>query len=180
MVQDDDGRKNPKPEDLPESERVYVEGQLLFTEPVSVSVKAHTFLTPITPLSAKVIATYQGTPVAAVKKIGKGEVFYIGTNLGASIEEGSKEGLDLVRAIVARSVQRSVSANGVRPRLIESSKGGLLIVFNDQNVDQTEEIRIPDRYSQATDLYGSETWSIQGGTILVKVPFEGVSVIRLK
>jgi beta-galactosidase GanA len=179
MVQDDDGRKIPRAEDLPVSERVYVEGQLSFTEPISASIKAHTFLTPITPMSAKVIATYQGTPVAAVKKVGKGEVFYIGTNLGASIEEGSQEGLDLVRSLVTRSVQRKVSANGVRPRLIESPKGSLLIVFNDQIIDQLAEIRIPDRYTQASDLYGPETVTVREGYLRISVPFESVMVLRL-
>jgi len=131
MMQDDEGRKNPNPEDLPASERIYFEGQLSFTEPISASIKAHTFLTPITTSSAKVIATYQGRPVAAVKKVGKGEVYYVGTNLGASIEEGSQAGIDLIRAIATRSVQRIVTADRVRPRLIESSKGSLLVVFND-------------------------------------------------
>jgi beta-galactosidase GanA len=179
MMQDDEGRKNPKPEDLPASERVYIEGQLSFTEPISASIKAHTFLTPITPLSAKVIATYQGIPVAVAKKVGKGEVYYVGTNLGASIEEGSQAGIDLIRAIVARSVQRNVTADGVRPRLIESSKGSLLVVFNDQIIDQAAEIRVPDRYTQATDVYGQETYTMQGGTVHVKVPFESVTVLRL-
>ena len=43
MMQDD-VKDNPKPEDLPSSERVYIEGRLTFTEPVNVTVKAHTFL----------------------------------------------------------------------------------------------------------------------------------------
>jgi beta-galactosidase GanA len=179
MMQDDEGRKSLKPDEMPASDRVYLEGQLSFMEPISASIKAHTFLTPITASSAKVIATYQGTPVAAAKKVGKGEVYYIGTNLGASIEEGSQAGIDLIRAIAARSVQRIVTADGVRPRLLESSKGSLLIVFNDQVVDQSAEIRVPDRYMQATDVYGQETYTIQGGTLHVKVPFESVTVLQL-
>ena len=179
MMQHDEGRKNPKPEDMPASERVYVEGQLSFTELISASIKAHTFLTPITPSSARVIATYQGIPVAAAKKVGRGEVYYIGTNLGASIEEGSQAGIDLIRAIVTRSVQRIVTADSVRPRLIESSKGSLLVVFNDQIIDQTTEIRVPDRYTQATDVYGQEAYAIQSGTLHVKVPLESVTVLRL-
>ena len=179
MMQDGDGKKNLKPEGLPASERIYVEGQLSFTEPISASIKAHTFLTPISPSSAKVIATYQGIPVASMKKVGKGEVFYVGTNLGASIEEGSQPGIDLIRAIVARSVQLSITANGVRPRLIESSKGCLLVVFNDQIIDQTEEIRVPDRYTHAIDIYGQGSYTIQNHTIQIKVPFESVIVLRL-
>jgi beta-galactosidase len=179
MMQEDEGRKNPKPEDFPAPERVYVEGQLSFTELISASIKAHTFLTPITASSAKVIATYQGIPVATVKKVGKGEVYYIGTNLGASIDEGSQAGIDLIRAIVTRSVQRIVTADRVRPRLIESSRGSLLVVFNDRIIDQTAEIRVPDQYTHAANLYGQETYTIQGGTLHVKVSFESVTVLRL-
>jgi len=178
MMQND-ARDNPKPEDLPPSERVYIEGRLTFTEPIKVTVKAHTFLTPITVSSAKVIASYESTPVAAFKKVGKGQVYYFGTNLGASIEEGSQEGMDLVREIVSQAVQRVISSDKVRPRLIESSNGSLLIVFNDQITDQTAKIQVPSRYKTATDIYDNGSQTIHNGAIEVRVPFEGVSVLRL-
>jgi beta-galactosidase len=174
-----DIKSNPKPEELPQSERIYSEGQLTFTEPVSATIKAHTFLTPITLSSAKSIASYESTPVAATKKVGKGQVYYIGTNLGASIEEGSQGGIELVRAIVAQAVQRAVTSENVRPRLIESLVGSLLIVFNDQTTDQTVKVQVPSRYKMATDIYNSRSQPIQGGTVEMQVPFEGVSVLRL-
>jgi len=174
-----DEPNSPKPEDLPQSERIYVEGHLTFTEPISASIKAHTFLTPITPSSAKVIATYESTPVATMKKVGKGQVYYIGTNLGASIEGGSQPGIELVRAIVTDAVQRVVSSDKVRPRLIESPNGSLLIVFNDSITDQTAEIRVPERYKKAVDVYSQQSQTIQNNKIQVDVPFEGVSVFRL-
>jgi len=179
MMQDEEGRTRPKADELPASDRVYFDGQLSFTEPISASIKAHTFLTPITLSSAKLIATYDGTPVAAAKKVGKGEVYYIGTNLGASIEEGSQAGIDLVRAIVERSVRRSASADAVRPRLIESSQGSLLIVFNDQKSDQTAAIRVPDRYKQATDIYAQQSYTIQSGVLHVKLSYDSVTALRL-
>jgi beta-galactosidase GanA len=178
MMQDD-VKDNPKPEDLPSSERVYIEGRLTFTEPVNVTVKAHTFLTPITVSSAKVIASYESMPVAAVKQLGKGKVYYFGTNLGASIEEGSQEGLDLVRAIVSQAVQRDVSSDKVRPRLIESPNGTLLIIFNDQITGQTAKIQVPSRYKMAVNIYDNRSQTIRDGTVEVQVPFEGVSVLRL-
>ena len=170
---------SPKSEDLPQSERVYVQGHLSFTEPISAAIKAHTFLTPVTASSAKVIATYESSPVATTKKLGQGRVYYIGTNLGASIEEGSEAGIELVRAIVADSVQPVVTSEKVRPRLIESPNGSLLIVFNDSTIDQTAEIRVPDRYKQAVDVYSQQSQTIQNNKIQVDVPFEGVSVFRL-
>jgi beta-galactosidase len=178
MVQSDT-KNNLKPHDLTPSDRVYMEGQLVFTEPVSATIKAHTFLTPITTSSAKVIASYESTPVAATKKVGKGQVYYIGTNLGASIEEGSQAGMELVRAIVTQSVQRVVMSEKVRPRLIESPSGGLLIVFNDQVTDQTVKVQVPTRYKTAINIYENQRQSIQDGAVEIQVPFEGVSVLRL-
>jgi beta-galactosidase GanA len=178
MMQDD-GRDNPKSENLPQSERVYVEGHLTFTEPISATIKAHTFLTPIRPASAKVIATYESTPVAATKKVGKGQVYYVGTNLGASIEEGSQAGIELVRTIVTQAIQPSVTSEKVRPRLIESPNGSLLIVFNDQIIDQTARVRVPSRYKTAVNVYDNQSQAILAGVVEIQVPFEGVSVFRL-
>jgi beta-galactosidase len=179
MMQED-GRDNPKSEHLPESDRVYVEGHLTFTEPISATIKAHTFLTPIAPGSAKVIATYESTPVAVTKKVGKGQVCYVGTNLGASIEEGSQAGIELVRTIVTQAIQPSVTSDKVRPRLIESPKGSLLIVFNDQIIDQTARVRVPSRYRTATNVYDNKkSQAISAGSVEIQVPFEGVSVFRL-
>ena len=167
------------PEDLPPSERVYVEGRLTFTEPIKSTVKAHTFLTPITVSSARVIASYDSTPVAATKKVGKGQVYYFGTNLGASIEEGSEEGVDLVRTIVSQAVRRVISSDKVRPRLIETSKGSLLIVFNDQISDQAAKIQVPSRYTTATNIYDDQSLTIHDGMVEVQVPFQDVCVLRL-
>ena len=179
MMQED-GKDNPKAEDVPQSDRVYVEGHLSFTEPVAVQIKAHTLLTPITVSSAKVIATYESTPVAATKKVGKGLVYYVGTNLGASIEAGSQAGIDLVKAIVNQAARSTVVSEKVRPRLIEAESGTLLIVFNDQITDQAAGIRVPSRrYKIATNIYDNQVQTIQNGTVEVQVPFEGVTVLRL-
>src|SRR6202035_5074403 len=88
----------------------------------TATIKAHTFLTPLTITSAKVIATYESTPVAATRKVGKGQVFYVGTNLGASIEDGDRAGIDLVRAMVTQVVSPADTADKVRPRLVETSQ----------------------------------------------------------
>jgi hypothetical protein len=173
------GQTKLRAEDLPTSERVYVDGHLTFSEPVTATIKAHTFLTPLTITSAKVIATYESTPVAATRKIGKGQVFYVGTNLGASIEDGDRAGIDLVRAIVTQVVPPAVTSDKVRPRLVETSSGSLLIVFNEGVTDQTVSIQLPARYKQAVDLYDNRPRAIQGNSIEMVVPFEGVSVFRV-
>jgi beta-galactosidase len=168
------------PRDLPASERIYYEPEIEFSEPAPVRVKGHTFLTPIEISSASCIAKCQALPVAAMKKLGKGQVYYFGTNLGASIEAGDKGGIELVRTIVTRVVQPRVTADKVRPRLIEGPTRSLLVVFNDTVQDQTASVKLPARYHRATDLYGKQEVTIQGSTVRINVPFEGVSVLRLE
>jgi beta-galactosidase GanA len=167
------------PKNIPAAERIYFEPEIEFSEPVPVRVKGHTFLTPIEISSASCIATCQGLPVAAMKKLGKGQVYYFGTNLGASIEAGDKGGIELLRTIVTRVVQPAVTADKVRPRLIEGPTRSLLVVFNDTVEDQTASVKLPARYRRATDLYGKQEVTIQESTLRINVPFEGASVLRL-
>jgi beta-galactosidase GanA len=166
--------------DLPPSERVYIDGHLNFTDPVAVTVKAHTLLTPLTVSTATVIAKYGSIPVAVRKKVGRGQVYYIGTNLGASIESGDQGGLALMRAILAGAVKPAVTAEKVRPRLIEGTGRSLLVVFNEGPEDQRSKIKLPSGYQRATDIYSNEKQVIQENTISVTVPFEGVAVLLLE
>jgi len=169
-----------KMQDMPASEQVYVDGYLQFSEPIAVKVKAHTFLTPITVTSARVIAKHKDTPVAAMKKVGRGQVYYFGTNLGASIRSGDEGALALVRTILKSVLQPPVIAKRVRPRLIEGEKRSLLVVFNESAEDQTANLKLPGRYTRATDLYTNQTQTVQANSINIDVPFEGVAVFRLE
>ena len=45
--------------------------------------------------------------------------------------------------------------------------------------DQTAEIRVPERYKQAVDVYSQRSQTIQDNKVQVIAPFEGVSVFRL-
>ena len=87
--------------------------------------------------------------------------------------------MDLVRAIVTHVVRPPVTADKVRPRLVEAPNAGLLMVFNDSIEDQTASIKLPSKYVRATDLYSNETHTVQQQSIEIKVPFEGVTVLRL-
>jgi hypothetical protein len=53
------------------------------------------------------------------------------------------------------------------------------MVFNDGIEDQTATIKLPSKYVRATDLYSNETHTVQEESIEIKVPFEGVTVLRL-
>jgi beta-galactosidase GanA len=170
----------PAPENAAPSDRVYYQPEIRFTAPAGVRLKGHTFLTPLRIISAQPIATSFEHTVAARKQVEKGEVYYIGTNLGASIAAGEKAGIELLRAIVGNKVRPDVTAEKLRPRLIEGSSRSLLAVFNDTPQDQTSEIRLPARYRKATDLHRHADVPLTAGSLTLTVPFEDVVVLLLE
>lgn len=168
------------PQALPPMERIYHEPEIEFDQPIAVTLKGNTFLTPITISSARPIAKSYGFNVAAMKRLGNGQMYYIGTNLGASIMAGNDGGIDLIKAIVTSIVPPTVSARNVRPRLIRSPQGSLLVVFNDTPEDQIASIRLPFQYRRATDLYTEQERQIEQNVIPVAVPYQDVIVLRLE
>jgi len=168
------------PSHLPASERVYLEPEIEMSEPIPLRVKAHTFLTPIEVSSATAIAKSQGFTVGAKKKFGKGQVYYIGTNLGARIAAGDGAGMELVRAVVAAAAKPPVTADKLRPRLVTGQGRSLLVIFNDTSEDQTATIRIPQQYRRATDIHLSREVAVAQNAVRVTVPFESVSVLQLE
>jgi beta-galactosidase len=164
----------------PMAEQIYYEPQLDFSLPLRTLVKAHTFLTPIDITSATPIAAYQDLTVGARKTVGKGQVYYVGTNLGASIAAGNDSGSDLLRAVVRQVVRPAVSANKLRPRLIEGARRGLLVVFNDSPHDQMESIELPSRYHRATDIHSQLEQQLENTSVRVTVPYEDAVVLLLE
>jgi len=131
--------------------------------------------------SATPIAHYRDLTVAAMKKVGKGEVYYLGTNLGASINNGDDAGIALLRAIITKSAHPSVAATKLRPRLIEGpSTRSLLVVVNDTVQDVTESITLPSRYHRATDIHTKKPQLIAKGAVRVTVPYEDAVVLLLE
>jgi hypothetical protein len=152
----------------------------VFAAPAAVRVKANTYLTPLEITSAKPIGKFQDMTVAAMKKLGKGEVYYFGTNLGASIAAGHDTGIELLRAIITKVVKPPVSAAKVRPRLIAGDKRSLLAVFNDTPADQAASVALPARYKKATDLHSHTARPIVNNAVQLTVPYQDVVVLLLE
>jgi hypothetical protein len=112
--------------------------------------------------------------------VGTGEVYYLGTNLGASIAAGNAAGIDLLRAIITPAAPPSVSSDKLRPRLIEGSSRSLLAIFNDTSQDQTENLVMPSRYHRATDIHSEKPLTWENGALPVSVPYEDVVVLLLE
>ena len=168
------------PSHLPASERIYLEPEIEILAPKPLRVKAHTFLSPIEISSATPIAKCQGFTVGAKKKVSEGQVYYFGTNLGASIAAGDDAGMELVRAIASVAAKPPVTADKVRPRLVVGHGRSLLVVFNDTAEDQTASIKIPQQYRRATDIHLSREVAVVQNAVRLTVPFESVSVLQLE
>jgi beta-galactosidase len=167
------------PADVPASDRVYYQPSIVFTSPFPVRVTGKTYLTPIEITSAQPIAKFEDMTVAATKKVGNGQVYYFGTNFGASIHAGSNGGIELLRAIITKNVKPLVAGGKVRPRLIESEHGSLLVVFNDSPQDQAATLKLPARYSKATDLLKGVDRPMVNNTVQLTVPYQDVVVLGL-
>jgi hypothetical protein len=168
------------PSPLAASDRIYYEPLISFTAPARVSLKANTFVTPIKVTSATAIATCEGLPVAAMKKVGKGTVYYIGTNLGASITAGSRGGVELLRGMIAPLVKAEATAEKLRPRLIPGEKQSLLVVFNESAEDVTDQIVLRTKYRRAKNIHNGEEIAVGEKGLRVTVPYQDAAVFLLE
>jgi len=168
------------PNPLAASDRIYYEPQIQFTAPARVSLKANTFVTPIKVAGATPIATCEGLPVAAMKKVGKGTVYYIGTNLGASITAGSRGGIELLKSILAPLVKAEATAEKLRARLIPGEKQSLLVVFNESAEDVTDQIVLRRRFRRAKNIHSGEEIAVGEKGLRVTVPYQDAAVYLLE
>ena len=172
-------RPEPPNDSVSPTERIYYQPEIRFSAPVEARVKAHTFLTPLDVGSATTIGTFDGMPVAITKRVGRGKVFYFGTNLGAAIASGDAGAAKLVRNIVAETVKPEVTASNVRPRLIRGAKQSLLAIFNDTPQDQQAHVDIPMEFHRATDVHSGAAYAIERNAVDVTVPHQDAVVLLL-
>ncbi len=168
------------PVPLAPSDRIYYQPLISFTAPARVSLKANTYLTPVKLMGATAIATCEGLPVAAMKKVGKGTVYYIGTSLGGSITAGNRGGVELLRGILSPLVKAEATAEKLRPRLIPGAKESLLAVFNESAEDTTDQIALRTRFRKAKNIHSGEEIPITEKGLRVTVPYQDAAVYLLE
>ncbi len=169
-----------KPLQAAPSDRIYDNPEIKFSAPISISVKATMYLTPIKTTSATVIGTCQGLPVAARKTVGRGQVYYFGTSLGSSISAGDDRGIELLRSVIWPVARPTVTAGSLRPRLIAGDKRALMIVVNDTPEEQTSRIVLPPNYSRAVDIHTEKTVQVAGNAIDLTIGHQSVTVLLLE
>jgi beta-galactosidase len=165
--------------DVSPDEMIYYQPELQFTGPVATRFKARRFVTPLEVTSATAIGSYQGNPIAVHKKIGKGEMFYFGTALGACLGSGDANAVQLFRTIMESKIKAEVTAPNLRPRILRASGQSLLTVFNDTPQDQNAKITLPPGFTTARDIYSGVESRVERDGLQVAVPYEDVSVFVL-
>ena len=162
-------------------DRVSTSPYVAVTDPVDGTIRGRHLITPLkVSAPAEVVGTCQGMPVAARARVGKGTVYYFGTNLGASIHEGDETALRLVGTLIGQHTTPRVVGSRLRPRLIEGEDEALLVVFNDQSEIVCETMQLPPVYRLARDVDSESSQSLDDHQIEVEVnPFD-VRVIHLR
>ena len=67
----------------------------------------------------------------------------------------------------------------MRSRLIEGEKSSLLVVFNDTTRDQPANLKLPARYTKATDLLSRAERPVVNNAVQLTVPYQDVVVLVL-
>jgi len=172
-------RDTKLPADSSPDDAIYYRPQIDFSAPARVQMTAYTFLTPLQITSASQIATSYGKPLAARKRVGQGEVFYIGTSLGGALLAGDAGALELFRALIGPAAKPEVTAEQVRPRLLRGNGRSLLAVFNDTPQDHSARIQLPAEFHAATDIHSGKPVAIADHKVALAVPSQDVVVLQL-
>ena len=172
-------RNEKLPADASPDDAIYYQPEITFSDPVQVRMMARTYLTPIKLTSATQMASSYGKPLAARKKVGQGEMFYVGTGLGAALLAQDPGALELLRSMVRSVAASEVTAEKVRPRLIRGESHSLLAVFNDTPRDQSARIQLPVEFKAAKDIHNGNAIPIRNQVVELTVPNQDVRVLQL-
>jgi len=171
----------PPGADITPLDTIYTSPMMEFRFPLRATVRARTYLTPLT-LSepAQEIASCEGMTVAARVNVGKGTIYYFGTNMGSCIHQGDGGALAVVKAVIAAHTAPAVRGERLRPRLIQGDGEALLVVANPSSEPIQETLSIPHGYQSAEDVHSRLAVNIENETVAVHVPQQDVTVIALR
>jgi hypothetical protein len=172
-------RNEKLPEDASPDDAIYYQPEIEFSEPAQVRMTTRTFLTPIKLTSARQIASSNGKPLGVRKKVGQGEMLYVGTSFGAALLEGDAGAMELLRSMVRPVAEPEVTAEKVRPGLMRGEGHSLLAIFNDTPHDQPARIQLPVEFKAARDIHSGNAIPIRDHIVEFTVPNEDVKVLQL-
>ena len=148
--------------------------------PVAGTFRAATYLAPFRVTDAVPVATCYGHAVGIRKRVGQGTAYAFGTNLGAAAARGEQTARAIVRALIGNAHQAEVTGQELRPRLVTSRHGALLVVFNRtaSSLEESLQLREPS-WTRARDIATGEVTPIHDRRLTISVPGEDVRVFAL-
>jgi hypothetical protein len=78
---------------------VQADSYISYRWPAQKMLRNFHFLTPVICDEREVMATFQGSPVCAMKQLGRGKIIYLGSMLGPGLMADEREAHDLVGAL---------------------------------------------------------------------------------
>jgi Beta-galactosidase trimerisation domain/Beta-galactosidase len=144
--------------------------------PIASTFSAYHYLASVRGAGGEAIIS-QGGEIAAIRRQeGKGTIVYFGTSIGGAIAAGDREALVLMKNLLLLYCQPTMRGNLLRPRLIESAEGSLLVVINPEDESVVESIVLPSRFKQAEELYGNSRVSVSDRSLALEIPPQDVNV----
>ena len=173
--------ENALADNLPPLDPMHLGPPISFREPVEVEIPAHGFLTPLKLEGARAIGRHGDMVLASCNDHGKGRVYYFGTYMGLALDKNIPEAHELLRHILLEHAEPVIRGDRLRPRLLESEDGALLMIFNDHRTETiTESVSIPDGFAYVRDVVTGESCPVSDGKVMVGVEAENAVVLRLE
>ncbi|MDK1046091.1 MAG: hypothetical protein QGM45_10455, partial [Anaerolineales bacterium] len=152
-----------------------------FTWPIEAHVPVHGYLVPLKLAGAMPLGCCGDMILAAHHEYGKGQVYYFGTYMGRALCKNIPEAHALLREILLGHARPVIRGDRLRPRLITSATGALLVAFNDHHTEAVSEaLGVPDRFESAQNIVTGETYPLTDGKISLTVGPEDAVVLLLK
>jgi hypothetical protein len=166
---------NPSGEQWPDP--IHNGPEIIFVEPAAASVRARSYLSPLTPAEGRPIAHCLGHCLAVANGYGQGTAYYFGTYLGLALAENDAGAMSIVQSLLKGHTAPLVRGRALRPRWMDSGDKALLAVFNDSRHEtHKEQIRLPKSYARAYDVYDRREVRIEDQSLQVEVEPESVCI----
>jgi beta-galactosidase len=144
--------------------------------PIASTLSAYHYLASLRGVDGEAIIS-QGDEIAGIRRQeGKGTIVYFGTSVGGAIAAGDRGALVLMKNLLLLYCQPTMRGNLLRPRLIESAEGSLLVVINPENETVRESVALPSRFKQAEELYSNSRVIISDRSLALEIPPHDVNV----
>jgi beta-galactosidase len=167
--------------DLPPMDPIHQGPPIAFSWPLSATVRAHGFLTPLELRGAEPIGQYGDMVLAARHNYGRGCVYYFGTYMGLALDKNIPEAHAVLQHILLSHATPVLRGGSLRPRLVAGENRRLLAVFNDHRTQSvTEAVPVPEGVRKVRNIVDGEIASVVDGKVSLTIEAENAAILLLE